>query len=157
MSKNTTTARQIKDAFMKQPVRKEKHPVPDTDKEVWVHELSSYQLESWREMCRSDSEEDRRKNAALLLQMALHDEEGNPVWQENEISILAGRPSRMIEPLVRAVLRLSGYGAEGDMAILKNLRRILGAAGLSDLLGSKDAPSGSCTEDIPQEGSGSST
>ena len=135
-------AKDIKDAIMKEDIRKEKHPVPGTDKEVWAHELTSYQLETWREFCRSDDENMRRLNAAKLLQLALHDESGGPVFSDKEIAIIAGRPARMIEPLVRTILRLSGYGAEGDMAILKNLRKILGAAGLSDLLESSDAPSG---------------
>ena len=157
MSKNTTTAKQIKDAFLKEQVRKEEHAIPETDIKVWVHELTSYQLERWREMCRSEDDNARRANAAALLQMALHDAEGGLVFQENEITILAGGPSRMIEPLVKVVLRLSGYGTEGDAAILKNLRKILGVAGLSDLLGSSDAASGSSIEGTPQESCGSST
>lgn len=151
------TAKQIKDAFMDEDVRKEKHTVPDTELEVWVHELSSYQLETWRQWCRSDDENARSLNAAKLLQLALHDEAGGPVWGDKEVAILAGRPARLIEPLVKVVLRLSGYGAEGDLAILKNLTKILGAGGLSDLLGSKDAASEISSEDTQPESSESST
>jgi len=151
-------AKEIKDAMMKEEIRKEKHEMELAagNIEVWVHELTSYQLETWRECCRSEDENARRANAAKLLLIALHDEAGNLVWDEKEIAILAGRPSRILEPLVRVVLRLSGYGAEADMAILKNLRKILGAAGLSDLLESSDAPSPSSTDDTPPTTSESS-
>ena len=150
-------AKEIKDAMMKEELRKEKHPLPGTDKEAWVYELTSYQLETWREFCRSDDENMRRLNAAKLIQLALHDEAGGPVYGDKEIAIIAGRPARMIEPLVKIILRLSGYGAEGDMAILKKLRKILGAAGLSDLLVSSDAPSGISNGDTQPTSSESST
>jgi len=150
-------AKEIKDAIMKEELRREKHPLPGTGKEVWICELTSYQLETWREFCRSDDENMRRLNAAKLIQLALHDEAGGPVFGEKEIAIIAGRPARMIEPLVKIILRLSGYGAEGDMAILKNLRKILGAAGLSDLLESSDAPSEISTGDIQPTSLESST
>jgi len=150
-------AKEIKDAIMKEELRREKHPLPGTGKEVWICELTSYQLETWREFCRSDDENMRRLNAAKLIQLTLHDEAGGPVFGEKEIAIIAGRPARMIEPLVKIILRLSGYGAEGDMAILKNLRKILGAAGLSDLLESSDAPSEISTGDIQPTSLESST
>jgi len=158
MSKNATTAKQIKDAFMKESLKKEKHPLPWAPEiGVMVYELTSYELETWRELNKSEDDNMRRLNAARLLQHSLHDEDGNPVFGEKEIAIIGGRPARMIEPLVRIILRLSGYGAEGDMAVLKNLRKILGAAGLSDLLESSDAPSGSSADDTPPESSESST
>lgn len=139
---------QIKDAFTKQELQREKHPMPGTSMEVWVRELSSFELETWREICRCEDDNTRRLNAAKLLQISLQDEDGVQIFDEKEIAVIGGMPARTIEPLVRATLRLSGYGAEADQAILKNLRKILGAAGLSDLLESKDALSESSTKDI---------
>ena len=152
-------AKEIKDAMMKEDIRKEKHEMELSAGiiEVWVHELTSYQLETWRGLCHSDNEDMQKLNAAKLLQMALHDEAGNLVWEVNEIAILAGRPSRIIEPLVRATTRLSGYGEKGAEAILKNLAKILGAVGLSGLLVSSDAPSGISTGDTQPTSSESST
>jgi len=150
-------AKEIKEAFMKESLKKEKHPLPWAPEiGVMVYELTSYQLETWREFCRSDDDNMRRLNAAKLLQYSLHDEDGSPVFGEKEIAIIGGRPARMIEPLVKIILRLSGYGAEADMAILKNLGKILGAFGLSDLLASKDAASPSSTDDTPPTTSESS-
>jgi len=142
---------QIKDAFMKQELQREKHPMPGTSMDVWVRELSSGELETWREICRCEDDNTRRLNAAKLLQISLQDEDGSQIFDEKEIAVIGGMPARTIEPLVKATLRLSGYGAGADQAILKNLRKILGAAGLSDLLESRDAQDENSTNDTPPE------
>lgn len=148
---------QIKDAFMKQELKREKHPLPGTSMEVWVQELSSYELETWREICRCDDENMRRLNAAKLLQMSLHDEDGNQIFEEKEIALIGGMPASTIEPLVKKTLRLSGYGVEAEKAILKNLQKILGVAGLSGLLESSDALPESLAKDIQPASSESNT
>jgi len=153
---SNVTGKTIKEAFLTIEPRKEKHPMPGTSMEVWVYELTSYELETWREICRAEDDNMRRLNAAKLLQLSLRDAEGNRIFDEEEIAIIGGKPAHLIEPLTKIILRLSGYGAEADQAILKNLRKILGAAGLSDLLGSSTAASGNSTADIPPTSSESS-
>lgn len=128
MAEEKFTAKQIKLAIMDLKVKKEKHEIAGVM--VWVHGLTSYQLEEWRILRNNPSQGvDARLATAKLLQLALHDENGVAIFQANEIAILAGKPSFDVEPVARIILRLSGYGVEAEEAILKNLLRIPGGDG----------------------------
>ena len=124
------TAKQIKAAIMELKVPKEKHQVAGVD--VWVHGLTSYQLEDWRQLKNNPEGTDANLTTAKLIQLALRDESGAPVFTEKELAIIAGRPAMDIEPLSRAILKLSGFGPEAEAAVLKNLLKTLGDAGLSE-------------------------
>ena len=127
--KQKVTAKQIKKAIMELNLPKEEHQVAGI--KVWVHGLTSYQLEDWRQL-RNNPNMDGRLATAKLLQLALRDESGAPVFKENELAIIAGRPATDIEPLSRVILRLSGYGVEAEEAILKNLLKTPGGGGSSE-------------------------
>lgn len=125
------SARQIKSAIMELKVPKEEHQVAGV--KVWVHGLTSYQLEDWRQLKNNPEGVDINLTTAKLLQLSLHDGSGAPVFTEKELAIIAGRPALDIEPLSRVILRLSGFGPAAEAAILKNLLKTLGDAGLSEL------------------------
>jgi len=148
MANEKFTAKQIKRAIMDLKVKKEEHEIAGVV--VWVHGLTSYQLEEWRMLRNNPSEGvDARLATAKLIQLAVCDESGTPVFQANEIAILAGKPSFDIEPLARVILRLSGYGVEAEEAILKNLLKTLGVDGLLERLGSTNVPSPSSSNGTP--------
>ena len=92
-------------------------------------------------MVRNNPELDSRLATAKLIQLAIHSEDGKRIFQDNEIAIIAGKPSLEIEPLARVILRLSGYGVEAEEAILKNLLRIPGGDGSSEQQESTNVPS----------------
>ena len=115
---------------MELKVPKEKHQVAGID--VWIYGLTSYQLEEWRQLKNNPDQIDINLATAKLIQLALRDETGAPVFKQNEIAIIAGRPALDIEPLSRVILKLSGFGVEAEAAILKNLLKTLGDAGLSE-------------------------
>jgi len=128
--KEKVTARQIKAAIMELKVPKEKHQIAGID--VWIHGLTSYQLEEWRQLKNNPDQIDINLTTAKLIQLAVRDETGAPVFQKNELAIIAGRPALNIEPLSRVILKLSGFGVEAEAAILKNLLKTLGDAGSSE-------------------------
>lgn len=99
---------------------------------AYIHGLTSYQLEEWRQMKNNPQGIDVNLTTAKLIQLALRDESGAPVFTEKELAIIAGRPALDIEPLSRVILRLSGFGPEAEAAVLKNLLKTLGDAGLSE-------------------------
>jgi len=99
---------------------------------AWVHGLTSYQLEDWRQLKNNPEGLDANLTTAKLIQLALRDESGAPVFKEKELAIIAGRPALDIEPLSRVILKLSGFGPEAEAAVLKNLLKTLGDVGLSE-------------------------
>ena len=99
---------------------------------AWIHGLTSYQLEEWRQLKNNPDQVDAKLTTAKLIQLALRDETGAQVFKEKELAVIAGRPALNIEPLSRVILKLSGFGVEAEAAILKNLLRTLGDAGLSE-------------------------
>ena len=115
---------------MELKVPKEKHQIAGL--EVWVHGLTSYQLEDWRQLKNNPEGTDANLTTAKLIQLALRDESGAPVFTEKELAIIAGRPAMDIEPLSRVILKLSGFGPEAEAAVLKNLLKTLGDVGLSE-------------------------
>lgn len=115
--------------------------------EAWVYGLTGYQMEDWR-LLRSSDTADARLSSAKLVQLALRDGDGNRIFEANELTIIGGLPAKELEPIVDTALRLSGFGADAQEAILKNLLRTLGADGLRDLLESIIAQSQSCSKDI---------
>lgn len=146
-SEEKPSAKQIKRAIMGLEVRKEEHEIAGV--KVWVHGLTSYQLEEWRLVRNNPEAVDTNLSTAKLLQLALRDENGSQIFKSNEIAILAGRPALDIEPLSRVAMRLSGYGIEAEEAILKNLLKIHGVAGLLERLESINAALPSSSEDTP--------
>lgn len=141
MAGEKLTAKQIKVAILnlKNQVPKEKQEIAGV--EVWVHGLTSYELEDWRLVRNNPEAVDTRLSTAKLLQLALRDETGTRIFSEKELAIIGGLPAKDIEPLSRTAMKLSGYGVEAEEAILKNLVKTLGVDGLSELLGNLSAAS----------------
>ena len=123
-----------------------RNQIPKEEKEiagvkVWVHGLTSYELEEWRMLRNNPEGTDANLSTAKLLQLALRDETGAKIFTAKELAIIAGLPAKDIEPLSRVALRLSGYGVEAEAAIVKNLLRTPGGDGSSEQQESTDAPS----------------
>jgi len=116
---------------------------------VWVHGLTSYELEEWRILRNNPEGTNANLTTAKLLQLALRDETGARIFTAKELAIIAGLPARNIEPLAKVALRLSGYGVEAEAAILKNLMKIPGDDGSSEQPENTDAQSQSSSEDTP--------
>ena len=149
MAKEKFSVDQIKRAFLdlRNQIPKEKHKIAEI--EVWVHGLTSYELEEWRLVRNNPEGVDRMLSTAKLLQLALRDENGKRIFQANELAVIGGLPAKFIEPLSRIAMKLSGYGVEAGAAILKNLLRTPGGDGSSEQPGSTDAASPSSLEGTP--------
>ena len=149
MDKEKLSKDQIKRAIidLQNQIPKEKHEIGGV--EVWVHGLTSYQLEEWRLLRNNPKGVDIRLSTAKLLQLALRDETGTRIFEANELAVIGGLPANDLEPLSRVALKLSGYGVEAEAAILKNLLKTLGGNGSLEQPGSTNAPSQSSSEDTP--------
>jgi len=99
---------------------------------VWIHGLTSYELEEWRILRNNPEGINANLSTAKLLQLALRDESGAKIFTAKELAIIGGMPAKDLEPLSRVALRLSGYGVEAEKAILKNLLRTPGVGGSSE-------------------------
>ena len=141
MSTEKVSAKEIKRAIMdlRNQIPKEEHEVAGI--KVWVHGLTSYELEEWRILRNNPEGTDANLSTAKLLQLALRDEIGAKIFTAKELTIIAGLPAKDIEPLSRVALRLSGYGVEAEAAILKNLLRTPGGDGSSEQPESTNVPS----------------
>jgi len=149
MAKEKQSADQIKRAIMdlRNQIPKEEHEVAGV--KVWVHGLTSYELEEWRLVRNNPEAVDTQLATAKLLQLALRDETGAHIFKANEVAIIGGLPAKEIEPLSRVAMKLSGYGVEAEAIILKNLLRTPGGDGLSGPPENTNAASPSSSENIP--------
>ena len=149
MSDEKFSAKQIKKAMLdlRGQIPKEKQEVAGV--EVWVHGLTSYELEEWRLVRNNPEAVDSKLSTAKLLQLALRDETGAQIFTSKELALIGGLPAKNIEPLSRTALRLSGYGVEAEAAILKNLLMTRGGDGSLEQPGSTDAASPNSSEDTP--------
>ena len=149
MGKEKLSKDQIKRAIMnlQNQIPKEEHEIASV--KVWVHGLSSYELEEWRLLRNNPEGVDSQLSTAKLLQLALRDETGVRIFDANELAVIGGLPAKEIEPLSRVALKLSGYGVEAEAAILKNLLRTTGGNGSLEQPGNTKAQSQSSSEDTP--------
>jgi len=99
---------------------------------VWIHGLSSYGLESWRLVKNNNDPAIAKLAAAKLIQLTMRDADGVRVFEDNELTIIAGLPAVELEPLCRTAMKLSGYGIEAQAEILKNLLTTPGDDGSSE-------------------------
>jgi hypothetical protein len=107
--------------------------------EVWIHGLTSYELEEWRLLKNNPQGTDLRLATAKLLQLAMRDDKGTRIFEPNELAIIAGMPAKDLEPLARKAMQLSGYGIAAEEAILKNLLQTHTDDGSSESPGSTNA------------------
>lgn len=132
MAEEKQSAKQIKKAILdlRNQIPKEEQEVAGV--KVWVHGLTSYELEEWRLLRNNPDVVDNKLSTAKLLQLALRDETGARIFKANELAMIGGLPAKDIEPLSRVALKLSGYGVEAEAAILKNLLMTPGDDGSSE-------------------------
>ena len=132
MANEKQPAGEIKRALLnlRNQIPKEKVEVAGVD--VWVHGMTSYELEEWRILRNNPEAVDAQLSTAKLLQLTLRDETGAHIFTVKELALIGGLPAKDIEPLSRVALRLSGYGVEAEAAILKNLLGTRGVDGSSE-------------------------
>ena len=132
MPEEKQSAKLIKKAILdlRNQIPKEEQEVAGV--KVWVHGLTSYELEEWRLLRNNPDVVDNKLSTAKLLQLALRDETGTRIFKANELAMIGGLPAKDIEPLSRVALKLSGYGVEAEAAILKNLLMTPGDDGSSE-------------------------
>jgi hypothetical protein len=83
---------------------------------------------------------------AKLVQISFCDIDGNRVFEDLDVTFIGGQYEDQIYPLYKRCLQINGYGIEAAETILKNLLKILGIAGLYDLLASINAPCPNCAK-----------
>lgn len=110
----------------------------------WLFRPSSYEMEGWRELYKDNDPAKRRLSPAKLIQISFRDEDGTAVFEELDLPIIAGIEDSQINPIVRRILAINGYGDEGAEIILKNLIAILGVDGVYDSLASIGAACPNC-------------
>ena len=127
---------QTKDEIKREIMKlRDQIPIEECDMgatKVWVHGLSSYDLEEWRLVRNSPEDQNRKLSTAKLIQLAVRDSTGRRIFEPNEITMIAGWPALSLEPVSRVAMRLSGYGVEAEAAILKNLLETHGGNGSSE-------------------------
>ena len=149
MAGEKQSAKQIKQAFLdlRNQIPKEEHEIAGV--KIWVYGLTSYELEEWRLVRNHPEAVDAKLSTAKLLQLALRDETGAKIFTAKEIAIIGGLPAKDLEPLSRIAMKLSGYGIEAEVAILKNLLKTPGGDGSSEQPESINVPSPSSSEGTP--------
>jgi hypothetical protein len=142
------TAKEIKEAIL----AKKKPPQPVEQAELlgvkgWLFASSSYEFECWREYENSDDPQVVRKSPAKLVQISFRDKTGKACFTDAEVTtVLAGLPRSVIDPVVKAAMRINGFGEEGAKAIVKNFVKTRGVDGLFDLLESIDVRCPICSK-----------
>ena len=125
---------------------------------VWVQPWSSVEMESWRLFARNKDESIRIMAVAKAVQLSLVDENGNHLYQSNEVTQIAGlRPAVELDKIEEIVMRLNGYNIEGMEEILKNLQKTRGVSSAPDSPESTSAAKKNSSKDTQPEISPSNT
>ncbi len=154
------TAEQIKKAIIENKTSQRQKPIEPAELlgvKGFLFRSSSYQMEGWRELSSDKDPARRRLGPAKLVQISFRAEDGTEVFEELDLPVIAGIDDEQINPIVRRVLAVNGYGNEGAEEILKNLIAICGVDGVYDSLASINAPCPNCTKDTQPTSCKSST
>jgi hypothetical protein len=122
----------------KQAILDEWDKIPQEDYEIGgrkivIRGLTAYDLEIYRKW-KNGSDELRSCSAgSKLVQLSLYTKDGNRFFEDAEVNEINGKFGTKIDELVDVILRVNGCNAVGADAILKNLLKILGVAGLREL------------------------
>jgi hypothetical protein len=124
----------------KEDILKELEEIPTEEitigkTKVTVRALTCYDCAVWRAFHNSPDELVRTSNTAKLIQLSLYDKKGNRLFEDKEINELNGKFGKKIDDIVDVIQRVNGWSQAGQEAILKNLQRTLGVAGLRELQG----------------------
>jgi len=153
------TAQEIKKAIVEKAVQKRK---PVEEAEIFgikghLFKSSVAEMEDWRRLSNDEDPMKARMGPAKLVQISFRDIGGNRVFEDLDVTLIGGMTEDQIYPLYKRCLQINGYGIEAAEAILKNLRKTLGIAGLYDLLASINAPCPNCANGTKPMSSKSST
>jgi len=142
-------AEQIKKAIIQKTTIQRLKPIEQAEilgVKGWIFRPSSYEMEGWRELYNENDPIKRRLGPAKLIQISFRDEDGTAVFEELDLPIIAGIEDNQINPIVRRILAINGYGTEGERIILKNLIATLGIDGVYDSLASMGAACPKCSK-----------
>lgn len=143
------TAQQIKKAICDQIAThppKAIEPARIYGVEGYLFKLSSAAWEDWRRIARDDDPQKNRLSMGKLVQMSFRDEEGNLVFDDLNVPLIAGIDVDQIQPIYDRCMQINGYGLEGGEILLKNLLKTLGSDGLYALLGSTGYQCPACSK-----------
>lgn len=140
------TAEQIKKAIIEKKVQR---PKPIESAEIlgirgFLFRSSSFNMEAWRELASDKDPQKSHLAPAKLIQISFCDEAGTPVFEDLDMTLIAGIDDAEIRPVYNRCMAINGFGREGAEVLLKNLLTILGADGVYALLESMDAPCPNC-------------
>ena len=119
----------------------------------WLFRVSSALMEDWRQYrnaIKPDGKPDLDKTRlapAKLVQISFRDEQGDRVFDDADVAVIAGIDEKEIGPICRKIMTINGYSDESLESLLKNLIAITGVGGLYDLLASINAPCPNCSKD----------
>lgn len=112
----------------------------------YLFKISSFDMEGFRQLANDPDPQKSRLGPAKLVQISFRDESGAMVFEELDVTLIAGIDEDQIGPVYRRCLQINGYGIEGGELLLKNLLKTLGADGLYGLLASMGAPCPVCSK-----------
>lgn len=143
------SADQIKKAIIEKKVQQPKavETAELLDVQGFLFRVSSFEMEGWREMANHKDPQKRRLEPAKLIQISFRTQDGTPVFEELDVTLIAGLPDAEIYPLYKRCQVINGFGGEGAEAILKNFVTILGADGVYAALTAMGFRCPNCTKD----------
>ena len=127
----------------------------------WLFRVSSALMEdyrAYRNAVKDDgtADQDKRRLAnGKLVQISFRDEEGNYVFEDGDVPVIAGIDELEIFTICRKIWNINGLSDESIEALLKNLIGSLGVDGLYALLASINAPCPNCSKGSNTSNSGS--
>jgi len=147
-------AEEIKKAIIDKKIEKKKPVIEAVIHGVkgWLFRVSSASMEdyrSFRNAVKDDGTPDydkRRLANGKLVQISFRDEDGNFVFEDGDIALIAGIDELEIFPVCRKIWDINGLSDESIESLLKNLIGILGGDGLYDILGKLGYQCPSCSK-----------
>jgi len=123
---------------IKQAIFKALEEIPEEDYEIGgqkivIRGLSAYELNVYRKWKNNADELKSCSAMAKLIQLSLYKKDGSRLIGDDEVNQINGMFGTKIDEIEGAVLRVNGFNDLGVDAIIKNLRKILGDAGLREL------------------------
>lgn len=155
---DTQTNQQIKKAIIDQHVAK-KEPAGTAELfgvQGWLYKVGSFAMEGFRRMANDEDPAVSALAPAKLVQISFCGAGGEPIFEDLDVTMLAGMPDDQIYPVYKKCLAINGFGTEGVERLLKNCVTILGIDGVYASLASMGFPCPGCTPSTAPKSSESS-
>lgn len=137
-----------KDVLSKNRLKMELVEVPEWEGDVYIRELSQGQLLEYNEHLHKISEKNPEitpsaslELMALLVFYSVCDEQGNPLFAEDDVKDLANSNLNVLLTLSTKIMKLSGVSGEAIDEVAANLKNAQSDSSATDLPTNSDAPS----------------